>query len=96
MRSHLLHGVHPLQYKNIFKLLEDLKLPQWPLTDYTTSGFWSPRGLVTEAPVFSKLPRLPTLVGQFVHTFPLYWSLPLTDRLTMLPFLATLADYCSR
>lgn len=51
---------------------------------------------MTEAPVFSKLPRLPTLVGQFVHTLPLYWSLPLTDRLTMLPFLATLADYCSR
>lgn len=136
-----------------------------------------PQGLVTEAPVFSKLPRLPTLVGQvsgcggrggrgstcsaralpaccyptqhpyppppkhpapmhtcnrrqqvprpldpllpppparrnthptravrryaallqqFVHTFPLYWALPLADRLTMLPFLATLADYASR
>ena len=62
------------QYKNIFSLLEELELPEWPLTDWTTSGFWSPRGLVTEAPVFSKLPRLPTLVGQFVHTFPLYWQ----------------------
>ncbi|GLI65776.1 hypothetical protein VaNZ11_009387 [Volvox africanus] len=83
------------QYKNTFKLLEELQLPSWPLTDFTTSGFWSPRGLVTEAPVFSKKPRLPTLVGQFVYTFPLYWALPLEDRLTMLPFLATLADYVS-
>ncbi|GIL93344.1 hypothetical protein Vretifemale_20752 [Volvox reticuliferus] len=83
------------QYKNTFKLLEELQLPSWPLTDFTTSGFWSPRGLVTEAPVFSKMPRLPTLVGQFVYTFPLYWALPLEDRLTMLPFLATLADYVS-
>ncbi|PNH05243.1 Phytoene dehydrogenase, partial [Tetrabaena socialis] len=82
-------------YKNTFKLIEELKLPSWPLTDFTTSGFWNPKGLVTEAPVFSKLPRLPTLVGQFVHTFPLYWALPLEDRLTMLPFLATLADYVS-
>ncbi len=52
------------QYKNTFKLLEELQLPSWPLTDFTTSGFWNPQGLVTEAPVFSKLPRLPTLVGQ--------------------------------
>jgi hypothetical protein len=28
------------------------------------------RGLVTEAPVFSKLPRLPTLIGQFVVGVP--------------------------
>lgn len=53
---------------------------QWPLTDFTTSGFWSPKGLVTEAPVFSKLPRLPTLLGQFVHTAPLFWALPLEVR----------------
>jgi hypothetical protein len=52
----------------------------WPLTDWTTSGFWSPKGLTTEAPVFSKLPRLPTLLGQFVHTAPLHWSLPLQVR----------------
>ena len=26
--------------------------------------FWNPKGLVTEAPVFSKLPQLPTLIGQ--------------------------------
>lgn len=27
--------------------------------------------------MFSRLPRLPTLVGQFAHTYPLYWDLPL-------------------
>ncbi|KAJ9522148.1 hypothetical protein QJQ45_005136 [Haematococcus lacustris] len=82
-------------YANIFRLLEELQLPEWPLTDFTTSGFWSPRGLVTEAPVFSKLPRLPTLLGQFVHTAPLHWSLSLADRLTMLPFLAAFMDFNS-
>eukprot|EP00798_Chlamydomonas_sp_ICE-L_P018499 gene18499-24997_t len=83
------------QYVNIFKLLKDLDLPEWPLTDWTTSGFWNPKGLVTEAPVFSKLPRLPALIGQFVHTYPLYWSLSLADRMTMLPFLATFVDFNS-
>eukprot|EP00878_Enallax_costatus_P019916 GHUV01021029.1.p1 GENE.GHUV01021029.1~~GHUV01021029.1.p1 ORF type:complete len:497 (+),score=100.84 GHUV01021029.1:173-1663(+) len=80
------------QYSNIFALLKDLGGP-WPLTDWTTSGFWSPKGLTTEAPVFSKLPRLPTLVGQFIHTAPLFWSLPLEERLTMLPFLLSFLDY---
>ncbi|WIA34177.1 hypothetical protein OEZ86_012535 [Tetradesmus obliquus] len=79
-------------YSNIFALLKDLG-GAWPLTDWTTSGFWSPKGLTTEAPVFSKLPRLPTLLGQFVHTAPLHWSLPLQDRLTMLPFLLSFVDY---
>lgn len=44
-----------------------------PFTDWTPSAFWGPGGeLRTEAPVFSKLPRLPTMLGQFVHTFPLF------------------------
>lgn len=80
------------QYANIFALLKDLG-GEWPLTDWTTSGFWSPEGLVTEAPVFSKLPRLPTLLGQFVHTAPLFWALPLEERLTMLPFLLSFVDF---
>lgn len=50
------------QYHNIFSLLRELG-GEWPLTDWTTSGFWNPQGLVTEAPVFSKQTRLPTLVG---------------------------------
>jgi hypothetical protein len=83
-----------LQYHNIFSLLRELGGP-WPLTDFTTSGFWSPKGLVTEAPVFSSLPRLPTMLGQFVHTFPLPWDLPLSERATMLPFLAAFLDFDS-
>ncbi len=33
----------PAQYFNIFALLKELALPEWPLTPYTNSGFWSPK-----------------------------------------------------
>ncbi|KIZ00663.1 hypothetical protein MNEG_7297 [Monoraphidium neglectum] len=82
------------EYQNLFALIRELGIP-WPLTDWTTSAFWSPKGLTTEAPVFSKQQQLPTLFGQFVHTAGLQWSLPLEERLTMLPFLTTLLDYKS-
>ena len=59
------------QYHNIFALVRELGIP-WPFTDWTTSGFWSHRGLTTEAPVFSRQEQYPTLLGQFVHTFPLF------------------------
>lgn len=36
---------------NIFSLIRELEV-EWPLTDFTTSGFWDPNGLLTEAPVF--------------------------------------------
>jgi uncharacterized protein with NAD-binding domain and iron-sulfur cluster len=61
-----------LQYHNIFRLVKELDI-EWPFTGWTTSGFWSPSGLTTQAPVFSSLPRFPALVGQFVHTAPLFW-----------------------
>ena len=83
------------QYANIFSMIKDLRLDESPLTPFTTSGFWNPKGLLTEAPVFSQQPRLPTLIGQFVHTFPKYWALSLADRLTMLPFLTACLDYSS-
>jgi uncharacterized protein with NAD-binding domain and iron-sulfur cluster len=73
------------QYSNIFALLKELDI-EWPLTDYLTSGFWSPDGLITEAPVFSKQPRLPAIVGQFFYTNPLMYKLPLADRLTIIPW----------
>ncbi|KAF6263863.1 hypothetical protein COO60DRAFT_1470323 [Scenedesmus sp. NREL 46B-D3] len=86
-------------YSNIFALLKPL-LPsasgpggQLAADRLDHLRFWSPRGLTTEAPVFSRLQRLPTLLGQFVHTAPLHWSLPLQDRLTMLPFLLSFVDY---
>ena len=69
------------QYHNIFALVRELGVP-WPFTDWTPSGFWSRQGLVTEAPVFSRRPQLPTMLGQFVHTLPLFrralfWQLQL-------------------
>ena len=65
-----------MQYHNIFALVRELGIP-WPFTDWETSGFWSPeKGLTIEAPVFSKLPRLPTMLGQFVHTLPLFRWVP--------------------
>lgn len=46
---------------------------EWPFTDWETSGFWGADGkLITQAPVFSKQPRLPAILGQFVHTFNLF------------------------
>lgn len=56
---------------------------------------WNPRGLTTEAPVFSRQPQLPTLLGQFVHTLPLFRDLSLADRATMLPLVLALFDYKS-
>jgi uncharacterized protein with NAD-binding domain and iron-sulfur cluster len=60
-----------VQYHNVFALVSELGI-EWPFTEWTTSGFWTPDGLSTEAPVFSQLPRLPTLLGQFVHTNALF------------------------
>ena len=79
-----------VQYHNIFALVRELGIEN-PFTDWTTSGFWSPQGLTTEAPVFSRRPQLPTMLGQFVHTLPLFrqaWSQPAG---TILIFRAILA-----
>lgn len=64
-----------MQYHNIFALVRELGIEN-PFTDWTTSGFWSPQGLTTEAPVFSRRPQLPTMLGQFVHTLPLFRCAP--------------------
>ena len=85
----------PCRYHNIFQLIKELDLPSWPLTPFTTSGFWGRQGLITEAPVFSAQPRLPALVGQCVYTDPLMKRLPLTDRLTILPWLYSVLDLLS-
>jgi hypothetical protein len=61
-----------VQYANIFSMVKELGIP-WPFTDFETSGFWGSNGkLITQAPVFSKLPRLPAVIGQFVHTARLF------------------------
>lgn len=80
------------QYHNIFKMVKELGIP-WPFTDFETSGFWGSDGkLITQAPVFSKQPRLPAVLGQFVHTFNLFDNLPLADRATIVPWLYTAID----
>ncbi|CAG9467431.1 unnamed protein product [Pedinophyceae sp. YPF-701] len=81
-------------YSNIFKLVEEELGITDAFTPYTKSGFWSPtKGLVTESPVFSELPRLPTLLGQFVHTVDLFRGVPLPDRASMLPLFPALLEY---
>ena len=54
-----------LQYHNIFALVRELGIEN-PFTDWTTSGFWSPQGLTTEAPVFS---RYITWAFEFINMF---------------------------
>lgn len=74
------------------------RVGDFPTTDFTTSAFWGRNGrLITQAPVFSKCEpaNLPTLLGQFYHTFNLPWDISLADRLTMLPWLAAIADFDS-
>ncbi|KAI3436402.1 hypothetical protein D9Q98_005819 [Chlorella vulgaris] len=80
------------QYANIFSMVKELGIP-WPFTDFETSGFWGSNGkLITQAPVFSKLPRLPAVIGQFVHTARLFDALPLADRATIIPWLYSAID----
>lgn len=59
------------QYPNIFALVKELGLAN-VFTPFTTSGFWTRDGLSVSAPVFSEQLQLPALLGQFVHTSPLF------------------------
>lgn len=45
------------------------------------------------APVFQDLPRLPTPLGNFLYTSPYFTRLPLADRLTALPLVASLLEH---
>eukprot|EP01023_Acetabularia_acetabulum_P049350 TRINITY_DN5265_c0_g1_i2.p1 TRINITY_DN5265_c0_g1~~TRINITY_DN5265_c0_g1_i2.p1 ORF type:complete len:546 (-),score=110.46 TRINITY_DN5265_c0_g1_i2:337-1974(-) len=83
------------QYQNIFNLVEKELNIKNAFTRFTPSGFWGPKGLTTESPVFSELPRLPTILGQFIHTFPLFRSLPVEDRITMFPMMISILDVTS-
>ena len=73
-----------LQYPNIFDLVKELDIEN-PFTPFTTSGFWTPDGLSTSAPVFSQEERLPALIGQFVYTNPLFRCAPATSAPPPLP-----------
>ena len=46
---------------------DEVRLPM-PFTDFTSSSFYSPRGLEVTSPVFSHLPTLPTPLGSFLYT----------------------------
>jgi uncharacterized protein with NAD-binding domain and iron-sulfur cluster len=79
-------------YPNINRLCDELEIQ--PFTDFLTSGFWAKgKGdrlaeLVTEAPVFSSKPQLPTILGQFFYTAPLFYNkISFADRLTIIPWL---------
>ncbi len=65
------------------------------LTEFLTSGFWGPAGLITEAPVFSSKPKLPAFLGQFVYTAPLFnqgGAVGFKDLISILPFLYSAID----
>lgn len=61
---------HPLMgHPTTLQMVRELGVA-WPFTPFSTSGFWGRGGeLITQAPVFSDLPRFPAIIGQFVHTF---------------------------
>jgi hypothetical protein len=46
-----------------------------------------------ESPIFQNLPRLPTPLGSFVHTAPLFRQLPLSDRATAAPLVKPLLEH---
>jgi hypothetical protein len=49
--------------------------------------------LQVESPIFQNLPRLPTPLGSFVHTAPLFRQLPLSDRATAAPLVKPLLEH---
>jgi uncharacterized protein with NAD-binding domain and iron-sulfur cluster len=94
-------------YPAIEALLAELGIDD-ALTDWSTSGFWAPRPapphlaadparpvigeLINRAPVFNRLPRLPTPLGQMVWTADAFATLSLADRLSVVGIVAALAD----
>jgi uncharacterized protein with NAD-binding domain and iron-sulfur cluster len=46
-----------------------------------------------DSPIFQNLPRLPTPLGSFVHTAPLFRQLPLSDRATAAPLVKPLLEH---
>jgi len=85
------------QYGNIFKLLNDIGLhtegPNSSLTDWSTSSFFSDKGREVDSVVFQTKARLPTPLGQFVHTLPTFARLSVADRLSLWRLAFALLDY---
>mmetsp|Transcript_7687 Transcript_7687/g.11640 ORF Transcript_7687/g.11640 Transcript_7687/m.11640 type:complete len:592 (+) Transcript_7687:18-1793(+) len=82
------------QYPNIFSLVDELGLKQEEVfTPFTRSGLYTPKGLFTQAPIFSEFPRLPAPLGQALYTAPLFTDLPLSDRLSISGLLLEMTRY---
>lgn len=56
------------EYNNIFRLIDELNLPEDPLTGYAEQGQYSPRGLEAVWPVYREKQKLPSGLGQALYT----------------------------
>jgi uncharacterized protein with NAD-binding domain and iron-sulfur cluster len=87
----------PRKYGNIFKLLKEIGIKtegtDSALTGWSTSSFYSGQGREVDSVVFQELLRLPTPLGQFVHTLPTFSRLSIADRLSLWRLAFALVDY---
>ena len=65
------------------------------LTDWSRSSFFSSNGREVDSVVFQEKLRLPTPLGQFVHTLPTFERLSIADRLSLWRLAFALVDYQS-
>ena len=80
------------QYKNVFRLLDEIGASS-ALTDWKRSSLYSPQGVEVDSPVFQSRPRLPTPLGQFVHTLTAFARISVPDRLSLWRLAPALAEY---
>ena len=83
------------QYGNIFRLLSELGIKDSALTPWSRSSFFSSNGREVDSVVFQEQLRLPTPLGQFVHTLPTFTRLSISDRLSLWRLGFALVDYQS-
>ena len=88
-------GIHGFwdEYKNIFSLVEELKLSESPFTGYAEQGQYSPRGLEAVWPVYRNQVQLPTGLGQALFTR--FTKLPITDLVTAVPLVTAFSELLS-
>jgi len=85
-----------MDYPNINKLVEDLKLDEKSVfTSFTNSSLYSPYGLEATAPVFSSssFPQLASPLGQVAASANLFERIPLLDRASVAGLLLALLDF---
>jgi uncharacterized protein with NAD-binding domain and iron-sulfur cluster len=88
-------GIHGFwdEYKNIFSLVDELKLSEDPFTGYGKQGQYSPNGLEAIWPIYRDEPQLPTGLGQAFFTR--FTKLPITDLVTATPLVAAFSEFLS-